>query len=1124
MSDYQGNIIIKNPAVPTGPAATGRAPGMWKLSEVAYWVKQGVWPDANIVADPYFPYVSLLLSSTSLSNANNNLFVDSSGAFNPVSRFGNTTQGSFSPYSTNWSNYFDNTGDYLSVPANAAMSFGTGNFTIEAWVYATTAFATDPICESRSSGGSAGGYAFLVNSSGYLNVYQAGSFLGNSTIALTTGTWNHVALVRNGTGTNQTSYYVNGFAAGTITLSAGLTDGASNETKIGGSTTAGENWGGYISNLRVVKGTAVYTANFTPPTAPLTAISGTSLLTCQSNRFRDASSNNFTITPNGDTRVTDFGPFSPAYPGLTTYNQSDITNWSGYFDGSGDYLSTPTLATIGSGSFSQEAWVFASSTSGTPLIWDAGVGAGTFLLINGTTSILGGINGTTALTATYTLPTNQWTHLVYCRSGTTLSIYANGTRIATGTVSTSAASGSYNIGAAKDATRFFTGYISNLRFVTGSSAYDATQATITVPTTSLTAISGTSLLTCQNAAFTDNSTNNFVITQNGNPTVTGNSPFNPVGYWSNYLTTNSFITLPNSAALQLGAGDFCVEAWVSMVSLASASSPILTTCSNTVGAGGINFAVKSDGSLELFDYATTSLIASGGSVPIGRWTHVAATRSGSTLRLFINGAVVATGTTSSNFAGNASQGGIGSWVSNGQGFFFNGYISNLRVVKGSAVYTSAFTPPTTPLTAISGTTFLTCQSSRFADTSSSALTLTPSGSPSVQSFDPFYTATTPSNGGSMYFDGNGDYLRGANSPAFAFGTGDFTVEMWAYFMDPSATNRPLFDNGVTSNTGRLLIRQGNDGGVANVVNAFVSGTTVGSPTIQFYSWTHVAVVRQSGTVKIYINGVGGTGATATADLSQNGCLLGAFYDVLSWNFTGYMSNVRVTKGAAVYTADFTPPTAPVNPTPATTLLVNGMNAGIYDATTINDMETVGNAQVSTVQSKFGGSSVYFNGTTDFLRTYSRPLMSFGTGNFTIETWVYPTALASLYGTFIEARSSPLAQPYACGLRNSGGVYKTEMYTGTQYLGSTTVNLNTWTHIAITRSSGTLRIFVNGVLDTAWTGVTEAVDANAAAQLIGALTDGAGTYFPGYMDDFRVTRGVARYTANFTPPTQPFPVY
>ena len=113
MSDYQGNIIIKNPATPTGPSAYGSAPGMWKLNEVAYWIKQGVWPNPAITPDTYFPYVSLLLSTTSLGNANNNLFVDSSGAFNPISRSGNTTQGSFTPYSTNWSNYFDGSGDCI---------------------------------------------------------------------------------------------------------------------------------------------------------------------------------------------------------------------------------------------------------------------------------------------------------------------------------------------------------------------------------------------------------------------------------------------------------------------------------------------------------------------------------------------------------------------------------------------------------------------------------------------------------------------------------------------------------------------------------------------------------------------------------------------------------------------------------------------------------------------------------------------------------------------------------------------------------------------------------------------------------------------------------------------------
>ncbi len=163
--------------------------------------------------------------------------------------------------------YFDGTGDWLATPARPSLAFGIAPFTLEAWVYPTTLFGTKPILESRSSAGSSAGYAWLVNSSGYLNVYTNGAFLGASSSALTANVWTHVALVRTGTGTNQTTYYINGVASGTITMSGNFTDAITLETKVGGSTSSGEVWVGYMDDLRITNGYARYTGNFTPPTA-----------------------------------------------------------------------------------------------------------------------------------------------------------------------------------------------------------------------------------------------------------------------------------------------------------------------------------------------------------------------------------------------------------------------------------------------------------------------------------------------------------------------------------------------------------------------------------------------------------------------------------------------------------------------------------------------------------------------------------------------------------------------------------------------------------------------------------------------------------------------------------------
>ena len=121
--------------------------------------------------------------------------------------------------------------------------------------------------------------------------------------------------------------------------------------------------------------------------------------------------------------------------------------------------------------------------------------------------------------------------------------------------------------------------------------------------------------------------------------------------------------------------------------------------------------------------------------------------------------------------------------------YFRGYISNVRIVKGAAVYTSNFTPSTTPLTAISGTSLLTCQSNRFKDNSSNNFAITVTGTPTVQAFEPFeptasYSAAT--YGGSGYFSGSSQSLSVPVNSTFNF-AGDFTIEFFAYATSADAS-------------------------------------------------------------------------------------------------------------------------------------------------------------------------------------------------------------------------------------------------------------------------------------------------------------------------------------------------
>ena len=173
---------------------------------------------------------------------------------------------------------------------------------------------------------------------------------------------------------------------------------------------------------------------------------------------------------------------------------------------------------------------------------------------------------------------------------------------------------------------------------------------------------------------------------------------------------------------------------------------------------------------------------------------------------------------------------------------------------------------------------------------------------------------------------------------------------------------------------------------------------------------------------------------------------------------------------------------------------------------------VGNAQISTTQSKFGGASGAFDGTGDYLSLSSNSIFAIGTTDFTVEFWMYITSRKTHgYILYTQGGSDALFVSF-----DAAGNYLRLTNSGTVYAVSPTLNLNQWYHIAVVRSSGSSKVYVDGVGGTA-------VACSASFVQSGPLIGGASTanYFQGYIDDLRITK-FARYTSAFTPPTQAFP--
>jgi hypothetical protein len=179
---------------------------------------------------------------------------------------------------------------------------------------------------------------------------------------------------------------------------------------------------------------------------------------------------------------------------------------------------------------------------------------------------------------------------------------------------------------------------------------------------------------------------------------------------------------------------------------------------------------------------------------------------------------------------------------------------------------------------------------------------------------------------------------------------------------------------------------------------------------------------------------------------------------------------------------------------------------------------IGSPQISTTQSKFGGSSAYFDGSSAISFSPSQD-WSFGSGDFTIECWVYllshgyPEPSTTGYNHFFSVTNQN-----TFGFKSWRDAYY--LYTGTHDVMTTTGPvLNSWQHLALSRNGTSLKIFVNGVqAGSSAISSTKTFGANDTA-FIGSGWEGE--FLHGYIDEFRVTKGVGRYSTNFTPPTSAF---
>lgn len=223
---------------------------------------------------------------------------------------------------------------------------------------------------------------------------------------------------------------------------------------------------------------------------------------------------------------------------------------------------------------------------------------------------------------------------------------------------------------------------------------------------------------------------------------------------------------------------------------------------------------------------------------------------------------------------------------------------------------------------------------------------------------------------------------------------------------------------------------------------------------------------------------------------------------------------------------------PTDPSFANVSLLCHFN-GTNGSTTITDngpspktLTAFNGAQISTAQSVFGGASAQFDGVNDYISTPAHTSFDMGPGAFAIEGWVRFTGLTgtqSIVGQcgasgsnttvsfVVQKDSAHRFYAFCCSGNTAVGVLT----------GTTIVTTGVWYYFAYTRSGNVFRLFVYGLQEAAQTQAVT-VNSSSSALGIGRLGDFNGQYLNGHVDDLRITKAVARYTASFTPPVAQFP--
>ena len=503
-----------------------------------------------------------------------------------------------------------------------------------------------------------------------------------------------------------------------------------------------------------------------------------------------------------------------------------------------------------------------------------------------------------------------------------------------------------------------------------------------------------------------------------------------------------------------------------------------------------------------------------GNVSLGAWHHFAFSKEGSNTRLFIDGNLTQTitptywnGTGSFNIGGNVAGGG---WI--------NGNVSNVRITKDQALYTSAFTPSTEPLTTTSqGATasnvkLLCCNKDTVTGSTVTPGTITSGGTPTASNFG-IGTASDGKGGmvwikdrTSAYNHVIQDTVRGAGA----------TTKLASNLADVQGGG----DNGLQW-SGYINSFNNNGFSLDKTGSGAIDWANVNKNNDEYASWTFAI---QEGFLDIQTwDGNNTVGRQLPHNLgSVPGCIMVKSTHNNNADWMVYHRDLGATHRIKLNSGATNNTTASWNDVvPTSTHVTLGSNTGVNASGT----SYVGYFFAGGASDEAGSArSVDFDGSGDYLSLAATNDLNL-TGDFTIEFWVYPRSQSTSRQTIMQTGTwgsqyavCQISNQTQSGLESKAQIWDYDMNSSyaIAYSNSDVVQ-GVWTHVAFTRESGTIRVFLNGTLDRTFTGLNDSIEFGHTTALIG--NHSSSWYLNASLSNFRIVNGTAVYTSSFTPPTQ-----